>query len=168
MGQQMCQCHKDIIIYIREWRTMWGESSQSGKHVTCLGMGLMGTFSGPKSLAVQIFFNTLWVGLTNPHVILDSFNENPLDPNADTSAQICPTVRSKVQTHRSICSEVWSRCGHFWRFIDQVPHPILTSNSPLTKPKMNFFLLNAPPSSTITSILLYTTTDQRFTKLPIW
>ena len=76
---QMGQCHKDIIIYIGEWRTMW-ESSQSRKHVTCLGMGLMGTFSGPKSLAVQIFFNTLWAGLTNPRDILDSFNENPLVP----------------------------------------------------------------------------------------
>ena len=38
----------------------------------------MGTFSGPKSLAVQIFFNALWAGLTNPRDILDSFNENPL------------------------------------------------------------------------------------------
>jgi hypothetical protein len=57
------------------------------------------------------------------------------DPNADTSAQICPTVRSKVRTHRSVCSEVRSRCGHFWRFIDQVPHPILTSN----KTKDEFF-----------------------------
>ena len=38
----------------------------------------MGTFSGPKSLAVQIFFNALWVGLTNPRDISDSFNENPL------------------------------------------------------------------------------------------
>jgi len=54
-------------------------SSQSGKHVAHLGMGLMGTFSGPKSLAVQIFFNALRAGLTNPHDISDSFNENPLD-----------------------------------------------------------------------------------------
>jgi len=77
MGQQMGQHHKDIIIYIGEWRKMW-ERSQSGKHVACLGMGLMGTFSGPKSLAVQIFFNALWAGLTNPRDILDSFNENPL------------------------------------------------------------------------------------------
>jgi len=77
MGQQMGQCHKDIIIYIGKWRTMQ-ESSQSGKHVTCLGMGLMGTFSGPKSLAVQKFFNALWAGLTNPRDISDSFNENPL------------------------------------------------------------------------------------------
>jgi len=59
------------------------------------------------------------------------------DPNADTSAQICPTVRSKVRTHRSVCSEVRSRCGHFWRFIDQVPHPILTSN----KTKDEFFFV---------------------------
>ena len=55
------------------------ESSQSGKHVTCLGMGLMGTFSGPKSLAVQKNFNALWAGLTNPRDISDSFNENPLN-----------------------------------------------------------------------------------------
>jgi hypothetical protein len=41
-------------------------------------MGLMETFSGPKSLAVQKNFNALWVGLTNPHDILDSFNEIPL------------------------------------------------------------------------------------------
>jgi len=33
----------------------------------------MGTFSGPKSLAVQIFFNALWAGLTNPCDISDSF-----------------------------------------------------------------------------------------------
>jgi len=44
-------------------------------------MGLMGTFSGPKSLAVQIFFNALWAGLTNPRDISDSFNENPLAPS---------------------------------------------------------------------------------------
>jgi len=41
-------------------------------------MGLMGTFYGPKSLAVQNFFNALWAGLTNPRDISDSFNENPL------------------------------------------------------------------------------------------
>jgi len=46
----------------------------------------MGTFSGPKFLAVQIFFNALWAGLTNPRDILDSFNENPLDtPNLEGS-----------------------------------------------------------------------------------
>jgi hypothetical protein len=47
-------------------------------YVAHLGMGLMGTFSGPKSLAVQFFFNELQVGLTNPRDILDSFNEIPL------------------------------------------------------------------------------------------
>jgi hypothetical protein len=42
-------------------------------------MDLMGAFSGPKSLVVQIFFNALRAGLTNPRDISDSFNETPLD-----------------------------------------------------------------------------------------
>ena len=39
----------------------------------------MGTFSGPEFLAVQIFFNALQAGLTNPHDISDSFNEIPME-----------------------------------------------------------------------------------------
>ena len=42
------------------------------------GYGPDGNFSGPKSLAVQNFFNALRAGLTNPRDISDSFNETPL------------------------------------------------------------------------------------------
>ena len=59
------------------------------------------------------------------------------------------------QDLKCVCTEVRSRCGHLWR-----PSP-----SPLTKAETIFFLLNAPLSSAIASILLYATTDRRFTKM---
>ena len=61
----------------------------------------MGTFSSPEFLAVEIFFNALQAGLTNPHDISDSFNEIPVRSSSlDVSSETCSTMETSRSSER--------------------------------------------------------------------
>lgn len=63
------------------------------------------------------------------------------------NCQDCPTVRDKVQTHRSVGSEVWSICGHLWRL-----RRSLTSNK--SKGEISFCWMR-PSTITLPSLQYY-------------
>ena len=77
----MGQHHKDMI-YLHQGVENNVRTFSMWKIHRPFGHGPDGDFFWPQILgstsAVQIFFNALQAGLTNPRDISDSFNENPL------------------------------------------------------------------------------------------
>ena len=80
------------------------------------------------------------------------------DPNADTSAQICPTVRSKVRTGPSVV-----RSDPDADIFGDLLTKSLTSNK--TKDEFSFCRMRLCRQPSLQYYCLYVTTDRRFTKM---
>ena len=103
MGQQMGQHHKDMIYLHQGVENNVRTFSMWTIHRP-FGHGPDGDFFWPQILsstsAVQIFFNALRAGLTNPRDISDSFNENPLTE----------TEQRKNNKNYTVCSSAGVVC----------------------------------------------------------